>query len=149
MPFNNRIIGHLGNLRDSRDAIGRKQPDAKSGMQGDSFQIQLQRFAIHLKRVDAIDIRRKIIRLIAFRIAAEIADIELGVAVQNGLELANQLGAIGQPPVFRHIAEIQVTPGPRIILGMRRLKKRHHGALRRIAIQRVFVLRWAGWLGRW
>ena len=140
MPFNGRVIGRLGNQRDSCDAVGRKQPDGKSGTQGDPFQIQFERLAVHLKCVDALAIRRKVIRQVAFRIEAQIADIELRVAVQDGFELARQFGAAFEPLVLGHLAKVQIAPGLAVILGVRRFQKCHDGALRGIAVQRIFVL---------
>ena len=116
-------------------------------MQSDSFQVQFERLAVHVKCVDAIAVRRKVIRYVAFRIAAEIADIELGVAIQDGFELTSQFGAVCEPLVLRHLAKVQVSPCPAVVFGVRGFEKCHDGALRGIAIQRIFVRRRSGWFG--
>ena len=62
VPFNNRVIGHLGNRGDSCDAVGRKQPDGESRMQSHSFEVQFESAAVHLKCVDSIAVGRKVVR---------------------------------------------------------------------------------------
>ncbi len=76
-----------------------------------------------MKRVDAVAVRRKIVRQVTFRIVAEVTDIELSVAIEDGFEFAREFGAAREPLVLWHFAEVEVSPRAVVVLGVRRFQK--------------------------
>ena len=106
-------------------------------MQSDSLHVQIECLAVDSKSIDAFAIAGKIAR----GIVAEVADIELGIAIQDRLELTGEFRATREALVLRHVTEVQISPRESVILRVRRFEKCNDGALRRIAAQRVFILR--------
>ena len=139
MPFDHRVVRGLRDDGYARDAIGREQPDWHSRMQGHSFEIQFQRFAIDVKSIHAVAIFGEIVGTIARRIVTQVCNVKLSVAIKNRLELARELGAVGETLVLGHGSQIDVTPGEAVIVAVAGFKKRDYGALRRVAIERVLA----------
>ena len=110
------------------------------GLQLHALQLQLQSLPIDVKRVEPLEGRRKAVRLISLRIAAERRDVERGV-VEQVFQLAREFRTIFGSLLRRHASQIEIVKRFRIIARVASFQKLEDGFLRRAPAQRILCFR--------
>ena len=131
----------LRELGDEIHAVGGEQPDGESRPKRDALHLQFESLAARFEGRDTLAIGWKPVFVAAFRIAAERGDVEGGIAIEELAQLLRHSRAFFDALVVRESSKIKIFGSLREIPGAAELEKRKYGALRGVAMERVFGFR--------
>src|SRR5262249_47198130 len=131
--------------RDRGDGGRGELPERRAGRLRDALDQDLDRPGRRLDRPDGVAERGKPVVGIAFRLVAQPLEVDQERAIEDGLELARELGAALGADRSWQLAEVQVLGGPGVLAVVGGGEETGDGAARHLGTE---LARGAGRLGR-